>query len=74
MNPFELEGGPDADQEIGLGAEKGGEDGERDGIEGDDERGGEEEGDLSEDEGEPDGEKGTRFEVKGVEDVRDHET
>lgn len=44
-DPLELEGGPDADEEVGVGAEEGGEDGDGDGgVEGGEEGGGEEEG------------------------------
>lgn len=75
LDPFELKGGPDADEEGGMSAEEGGEEGEREGVEGGGERGegGEEEGDLREEEGEPDADKGAGLEVEGVKDVRDHE-
>ena len=75
MDPFELERRPDSDQEVGLGAEEGGEESERERVEGLAERsgGGEEEGELREEEREPDGEEGGRFEVEGIEDVGDHE-
>lgn len=73
MNPLELERDPDADEEIGLGAEEGGEGGEGKRGEGGAEGGAEEEGDLGEYEGEPDAEEGTGLEVEGVDDVGDHE-
>lgn len=75
MDPLELEGDPDAYQEVGKGAGEGGEETKRDGIEREEEEGGaEEEGDLRGDEGEPDGKERARLEVEGVEDVGDHET
>lgn len=69
LDPLELERGPDADKEVGLGAEEG----EGEGGGGETEGAGEEEGDLTEDEGEPHGEEGPGLEAKGVEDVGDHE-
>lgn len=63
MNPLELERDPNADQEIGLTAEEGGESGEKPRIEGGQQRRAEEEGDLREDEREPDAEEGTGLEV-----------
>ena len=69
LDPLELEGSPDADEEVGLGAEEG----EGQGGGGEAEGAGEEESDLREDEGEPYGEEGPGLEAKGVEDVGDHE-
>ena len=62
MDPLELEGSPNTDEEVGLGAEEG----EGQGS------GSEEESDMREDEGESYDEESPRLEAKGVEDVGDH--
>lgn len=74
LNPLELKGSPNANQEISLGAEEGGEEREGNRIEGGEDRRAEEEGDLGSDERQPDAKEGTGLEVKTIEDVSDHET
>lgn len=54
LNPLELERGPDADEEVGLGAEESEGDGRCREAEG----GGEEEGDLGKEQGKPHGQEG----------------
>ena len=74
MNPLELKRSPDADEEVGLGAEKGGEDRERMGIEGGVKSRAEEESDLSGEEREPNAEESAGFEVERIDDVSDHKS
>lgn len=74
MNPLELKRSPDADKEVGFGAQKGGKDREKTGIEGIVKRRAEEERDLSGKEREPNAEESAGFEVERIDDVSDHKS
>lgn len=74
MNPLELKRSPDANEEVGLGAKKRGENRERSGIERVVKRSAEEESNLSGEERKPNTEESARFEVERIDDVSDHES